>query len=89
MYQLGFKDWLRDLLLWVPRKLWELFLDAVVAVLEAIPVPSWLSSAGSVFDAIPDGVIYFAQALQLPAGLAMVISAYVIRFIIRRIPIIG
>lgn len=89
MYQIGFKDWLRDLLLWVPKKLWDLFLDALVAVVEAIPVPSWLSSAGGVFDAIPDGVIYFAQALQLPAGLAMIISAYVIRFIIRRIPIIG
>lgn len=89
MYQLGFKDWLRDLLLWVPKKLWELFLDGVAAVLEAIPVPSWLSGAGAVFDAIPDGVIYFAQALQLPAGLSMVLGAYVLRFIIRRIPIIG
>lgn len=89
MFQLGFKDWLRDLLLWVPKKIWEWVLDGVAAVLEAIPVPSWLSSAGSVFDAIPDGVLYFAQALQLPAGLSMVISAYVIRFLIRRIPIIG
>jgi len=89
MYQLGFKDWLRDLLLWVPKKLWELFLDGVTAVLEAIPVPSWLSGASAVFDAIPDGVIYFAQALQLPAGLSMILGAYVLRFIIRRIPIIG
>lgn len=84
-----FKDWLRDLLLWVPKKIWELIVDGVVGVLEAIPVPSWLSSAEGVFDAIPDGVVYFAQALQLPAGLSMVLSAYALRFIIRRIPIIG
>lgn len=89
MFQLSFKDWLRDLLLWVPQKLWELFLDGLAAVLEAIPVPSWISSAGGVFDAIPDGVIYFAQAFQLPAGLSIIVSAYVIRFLIRRIPIIG
>lgn len=89
MFQLGFKDWLRDLLLWVPKKIWEWVLDGVAAVLEAVPVPSWLSSAGSVLDGIPDGVLYFAQALQLPAGLSMIVSAYVLRFLIRRIPIIG
>lgn len=87
--QLGFKDWLRDLLLWVPKKLWELFMDAVVSVLEAIPVPGWLSDAGNVLDNIPPGVVYFAQALQLPAGLAILLSAYAIRFVIRRIPVIG
>lgn len=89
MFQLSFKDWLRDLLLWVPRKIWELLLDGLAAVIEAIPVPAWLADIGDVFDAIPDGVVYFAQALQLPAGLSMVIAAYVLRFLIRRLPIIG
>lgn len=86
---MGFKDWLRDLLLWVPLKIWQAILDAVGFVLEQIPVPAWLADAGNVFDDIPDGVIYFAQAFQLQAGLGIMISAYLIRFVIRRIPIIG
>lgn len=89
MFQLSFKDWLRDLLLWVPQKIWELILDGLAAVIEAIPVPTWLENIGDVFDAIPDGVIYFAQALQLPAGLSMILAAYVLRFLIRRLPIVG
>ena len=35
------------------------------------------------------GVAYFAQGLQIPAGLGIIITAYVLRFIIRRLPIIG
>lgn len=89
MFQLSFKDWLRDLLLWVPKKIWELVLDGLAAVIEAIPVPTWLANIGDVFDAIPDGVIYFAQALQLPAGLSMILGAYVLRFLIRRLPVVG
>lgn len=89
MLQVTFKDWLRDLLLWVPRKIWELVLDAMAAMIEGIPVPEWIANIGDMFDAIPDGVIYFCQALQLPAGVSMILGAYVLRFLIRRLPVVG
>lgn len=89
MIQLAFKDWLRDLLLWVPKKIWGLILDGLAAVINAIPVPDWLADAGGLFGALPDGVVYFVQAFELGTGLAVIVGAYVLRFLIRRIPIIG
>lgn len=89
MLQVGFKDWLRDLLLWVPRKIWELMLDGLASVIEAIPVPSWLADAGDAFSGLPSGVLYFVDALNLGAGMTIILGAYVLRFLIRRLPVIG
>lgn len=89
LLQVGFKDWLRDLLLWVPRKIWEAVLDALAAIITAIPVPSWIDSATSWFEAIPDGVLYVMGPFQVGTGLAILLGAWVLRFLIRRIPVIG
>ena len=43
MFQLAFKDCLRELLLWVPQKIWGLVLDGLASIIEAIPVPAWLA----------------------------------------------
>lgn len=80
--------WLLDVLLWVPLKVWELFSDGLATVLEAIPVPDWLEGVDP-FAGIPDGVVYFADALAFEQGLAIIFSAYGIRFLIRRLPFIG
>lgn len=85
----SFAEWLLDLLLFIPRKVFELFMDAAAAAIEAIPVPDWVSSASSGLSNIPPGVVFFADFLQLPAGIAIILSAYGIRFLIRRIPVIG
>jgi hypothetical protein len=57
-----------------------------LAMLELLPVPDWMTD--STF-ALPDGVMWFASAFELPAGLVILSGAWLIRFIIRRIPIIG
>lgn len=82
-------EWLKDLLLWVPQKLWELLLDGLASVIEALPVPDWLASIASFGGSIPPGVGYFLHVMRVPEGLAMLLSAYVLRFLIRRIPVIG
>jgi len=87
--QVGFLDWLRDLLLWVPKMIWQGMLEALSALLHSIPVPSWLASAGGWFSGLPSGVVYFSQALEIPTGLTIVLAAFVLRFLIRRIPLIG
>lgn len=44
---------------------------------------------GDAFGGVPAGVWYFLDLFNFSAGFALVLSAYVSRFIIRRIPLIG
>ncbi|AVK16916.1 DUF2523 family protein [Pseudomonas aeruginosa] len=54
-----------------------------------LPVPEFFTQAGNAFQAIPPSVVYFANAFQIGPGVTMVLGAYLLRFILRRIPIIG
>jgi len=81
--------WLISWVEWAFEWLWQTLLGAFITVLNAIPVPSWLSSAPSVVGSIPGSVAFFLQAFEIPTGLAIILGAYTIRFIIRRIPLIG
>ena len=47
------------------------------------------SSLGGALSGITAGSAYFLDVFALKTGLSMVVSAYVTRFIIRRIPVIG
>lgn len=81
--------WLLDFALWVPRMIWEALLDGLASALEAIPVPEWLSESTGLFASIDPGIAYFADALMIPQGLGIILGAYVVRFLIRRIPVVG
>lgn len=83
-----FAEWLVDLIYDATQDLFAALLDALLAVLEAIPVPSWLDVTDP-FAAIDPGVVFFVDALQLPEGIAIILGAYVIRWIIRRLPVVG
>ncbi|MBK1718525.1 DUF2523 family protein [Thiocystis violacea] len=76
---------LQDIFQW----LYQQVIGALAALLEALPVPDFLNSTASVFSAIPSSVIYLASVGQFPAGLSILGSAYLIRFIIRRLPVVG
>lgn len=84
-----FGEWLKDLLLWIPLKLWELLLDGLAAIIEAIPVPDFVNNASNAFSSIPGNVLFFANFFAVGEGITMVLAAYGIRFLIRRIPLIG
>ena len=47
------------------------------------------SSLTSLFAGIPDGVYWGFYALKFDVGLPLIISAYVSRFLIRRLPGVG
>ena len=81
-------DTLKDILEWVPKHGWEWLLDTLAWLLEQIPVPSWLADADP-FASLDPGVVYFAEAFEIPVGIAILIGAYVLRFVIRRIPLFG
>jgi hypothetical protein len=81
--------WLFSFFDWLIQEVVQLVLAGLAAVLALIPVPSWLMGAAGVMGAMPPGVAFVANAFMLPQGLAIIISAYTIRFVIRRIPFIG
>lgn len=82
-----FTGWLLEVLLYVPTKVWELILGAVATVLEAIPVPSWMAT--DPFAGIDPGIAWMLNEFQIAFGLVVVLGALGIRFLIRRIPLIG
>lgn len=85
----NFSQWLLDVLLFIPRKTWELILDGLATTVEALPAPDFLASLNANFSAIPSGAVYLADAFALREGLAIVIGALILRFVLRRIPMIG
>lgn len=80
--------WLEEYLIEWPKKIFEAIVDGLVQVLEAIPVPEWLTGV-EILGGLDPGIAYFAEALMLSEGLAIILGAYVLRFLIRRIPVIG
>lgn len=59
------------------------FIPVLVGLL---PNSNALSSA---FQSLPSSVAYFLNMFMVPQGITMIFSAYVTRFLIRRIPVIG
>lgn len=47
------------------------------------------SSLTAAFAGIPSGVWYFLDFFQLGYGVPLILSAYVTRFLIRRLPFVG
>lgn len=84
-----FLDWLLDLVAWIPREIWSGLLDGLAQALEAIPAPAFLQQAGSFFGGIPSNIVYFFQFFAVAEGLGFIITALLLRFLVRRIPIIG
>lgn len=82
-------QWLVSWVEFAAEWVWNELMGAFLAVLNAIPVPQWLTDAPMVVGSIPSSVAFFMAALQVPSGLSIILGAYVIRFIIRRIPLIG
>jgi hypothetical protein len=81
--------WLLDFVTWGLLQVLKLLLEGLLAVFDAIPVPPFFSDAATGLSGVPSGVVFFAQAFMIPQGIEIVLSAYLLRFLIRRIPVIG
>lgn len=81
----AFVAFLMDLPAWAFSKIAE----GIVSFFEAIPVPDFFVSAANAFGSVPSEVVFFAEAFQIGPGVTMVLGAYLLRFIMRRIPFIG
>jgi hypothetical protein len=82
-------DAIVDALLWIPRKLFELLMDGLGSLIEMIPVPSWFADATGYSAGIPAEIVFWVSPFELGYGVTVIMSAYLLRFIIRRLPIIG
>jgi hypothetical protein len=81
--------WLLGFIDWIFIEAFKLILAGLAAVLAAIPVPAWVSGAGGAVAAIPPGVAYLIGTMHISDGATIMVSAYTIRFLIRRLPIVG
>lgn len=82
-------EWIIGFFEWCIVKVFLVIFDAVLWVLNAIPVPEWLEDLSGNVTGIDPGILYFAQPFELSTGLTWVLSAYTLRFLIRRLPVIG
>lgn len=67
--------------------LFDSILGAFASVFEAIPVPDFLLNLGTF--SLPTSVLFWTDLFHLPFGLTLIASAYTIRFITRRLPVVG
>ncbi|WP_250116872.1 DUF2523 family protein [Pectobacterium quasiaquaticum] len=60
------------------------FVPVLLSLINVSPLP-----LVELFSQLPDSAWFFLNLFQVPTGIALMVSAIVTRFIIRRIPIIG
>lgn len=82
-------DYFWELITDFPEWLFEQVALQIVAFFQALPVPSFMVTAGNAFQGIPSSVLFFLGAFHVGPGVTMILGAYLLRFILRRIPIIG
>ena len=76
-------DFFTSLFLWV----YESIVMALADLIESIPLPSFINNMTSY--SLPDVVAWAAEPFALSTGVTIIASAYTLRFIIRRIPVVG
>ena len=81
--------WIKDFFVWLGNAIYSSLMDGLASALESIPQPDFVGHASSYFAQIPTGVVYFFSFFAIPEGFAMIITALVARFLLRRIPFIG
>lgn len=78
--------WLVDEIKLVFVGLYASILDSLTNLFSAIPTPDFLLG---VVPSLPQSVVFFANLFMVHYGMGIVVSAYLLRFLVRRLPIIG
>jgi len=85
----GFLDKLVEILLYLPRLIYQTITDIFLSFINWIPVPISSDDIQTAIDNIPADLVYFLNVFEFDYGLTVCFGAYVGRFILRRIPGIG
>lgn len=83
----NFLTWLYEILLYIPQKLFDLFLQAIILLVDSLPLPDFLIDY-RITDLIPPEILFFLYNSGLNVALPIVGSAYVFYFF-RRILTLG
>lgn len=74
-----------DVPITIAEWLWQALLDLISSSF----IVGIFTSAGELFTNISPSVWYFMNLMQIPFGITVITSAYLLRFLVRRIPFIG
>lgn len=92
----GFAEWFLSVLQAIlqfiadiPVAIADWLWQAVLELMSTSVMVGIITSAGEIFTAIDPSVWYFLGIMQIPYGITVVLGAYVLRFLVRRIPFIG
>jgi hypothetical protein len=88
----AFGVWLLSILLYIPQKIIELLTDALLSLIDTIFAFCTIcdfSGLGSGFAALPSGALFVLGWFKVGTGLTLIVSAYIVRFLIRRLPFVG
>jgi hypothetical protein len=81
---------------WIWHGFLDLLIDGLVALfaaaaylVEHIPPPPQGSHLATAVAAVPCEVWYFLAPFNVVSGIQVIVAAYLVRFLIRRLPVIG
>ena len=78
---------LLDSILLAPRLLYEGFAEGTLATFDALPASNIDTQA--TLNGVGGDILYFLNMVEFNYGLSVVFGAYIARFLLRRIPLIG
>lgn len=84
-----FQDWLMDFLLWIPRKLWQEFLDSMARVIEGVDPPDFINEAVQLLGSWSSDAAYWFDLFEFNWGVGLVMSAIGLRWGWSKLPFIG
>jgi hypothetical protein len=85
----GFLDAITEVLLYIPRKVFGWLMDGLSALINSVPVPQFMTDLAGNASAIPPEVMFFVEPFGIDTGAAIIVTAYTLRFLIRRLPVVG
>lgn len=69
--------------------IWKFLTDTFIYLINLIPSPDFVDDVVSTINLVVEYAAYPAYLTGIDAGLPMIFAAYLIRFIIRRLPFVG
>lgn len=78
-----------DLLLWVPRQVFSLLVDGMVAFFQAIPAPAFVTSTVAAAASLASDVVWWLDLFRADVAVTVFLATWPLRFAIRRLPFFG
>jgi hypothetical protein len=81
--------WLWNVISSLPLHCLSLLLQGLAAFINWLPAPGFFANAGGWIGNVPPLAAFLLSSLQIGSLVTILVSAYTLRFVIRRIPFLG